>query len=90
MITVSTISEREATVASGALETRVPADMGWEVYLRGTLYRSRDAQPALSALLEDPGGVPEPPVETRLCTRPISSRSNSPTATGAMAGPAAR
>lgn len=67
MITVSTISEREATVASGALESLVPQDMGWEVYLRGTLYRDRAARPAVSALLEDydESRQPEPPLEMR-------------------------
>lgn len=67
MITVSTISEREATVASGALESRVPQDMGWEVYLRGTLYRGCAARPAISALLEDVDEFqhPDPPLETR-------------------------
>jgi hypothetical protein len=41
VITVSTISEREARVAAGALGAHVPADIGWSVYLRGTLFRER-------------------------------------------------
>lgn len=43
MITVSTTSPHEAEVVSGALTAGVPQSMGWEVYLRGKLFRSREA-----------------------------------------------
>jgi hypothetical protein len=45
MITASTISEYEAKAAAAALEG-IPPDIGWTVYLRGTLFRERDARPA--------------------------------------------
>lgn len=45
MITASTISEHEATVAAAALES-TPPDVSWTVYLRGTLFREREARPA--------------------------------------------
>jgi uncharacterized protein YaiE (UPF0345 family) len=51
LITVSTTSPREARVAAGALQASVPADIGWEVYLRGTLFTNRDA----SSRAEMPG-----------------------------------
>jgi hypothetical protein len=68
MITVSTTSPHEAEVVSGALTAGVPPSMGWEVYLRGKLFRSREASPDMLRPGPWPGGRPEPPVESRLCT----------------------
>lgn len=41
MITVSTASPLEAQVAAGVLEAHLPRAVGYEVYLRGVLFKDR-------------------------------------------------
>lgn len=62
MITVSTVSEREADCASAILGGHLPRDVDWEVYLRGTLHRNRQSGPWPENGAAEP---PEPPVEQR-------------------------
>jgi hypothetical protein len=55
VITVSTMSETEATAAARALGEALPPAMGYEVYLRGQLRAGRETDPAR----RDPGPAPE-------------------------------
>lgn len=60
MLTVSTVSPSEADVAASVLGASVPHHIGYEVYLRGRLFASR--QPMAQPMPDD---WPDPPVEVR-------------------------